>query len=176
MSCFKFWHRYRCKRWEMEGDMLRVLYTGFKGKNNSSYQLLSRIWGQKLLLTNSFDGLKKEIMNITDQYDLVVMFGLDAGLKGAVRIESIAEWGGEERVTRMDCDKICDYLIASGVQCAVSKIPTKYLCNAAYFHMLQKVFGKAVFIHIPSLKNMSEGMMEGIIKGMESGSQRRAFW
>ncbi len=51
--------------------------------------------------------------------------------------------------------------------CVVSKIPTKYLCNAAYFHMLQRVSGKAVFIHIPSLKNMSEGMMEEIVKCME---------
>ena len=146
---------------------MKVLYTGFKGKNNSSYQLLSRILGHKLFLTNSFDGLKKEIMNITDQYHLVVMFGLDTSLKDTVRIESIAEWDGEERATEIDCDEICDCLIANGVRCAVSKIPTKYLCNAAYFHMLQKTSGKVVFIHIPSIKNMSEGMMEEIVKCME---------
>ena len=147
--------------------MPRVLYTGFKGKNNASYHLLSRILGQKLFLTNSFDGLQKEIMNITDQYDLVVMFGLDTSLKDTVRIESIAEWEGEQRTTKIDCDQICDCLIAGGVQCVVSKIPTKYLCNAAYFHMLQKVFGKAIFIHIPTIKNMSERMMEKIVKCME---------
>ena len=60
---------------EMEGNLMRVLYTGFKGKNNSSYQLLSKISGERIFLTNSFDGLKKDIMNVTDQYDLVVMFG-----------------------------------------------------------------------------------------------------
>lgn len=147
--------------------MPRVLYTGFKGKNNSSYQLVSKISGQKMFLTNSFDGLKKDIMNVTDQYDLVVMFGLDTSLKDAVRIESIAEWDGEERATKIDCDEICDCLISSGVQCVVAQIPTKYLCNAAYFHMLQKVSDKAVFIHIPSIKNMSEGMMEEIVKCME---------
>lgn len=146
---------------------MRVLYTGFKGKNNSSCQLVSRISGQKLFLTNSFDGLKKDIMNVTDQYDLVVMFGLDISLKDTVRIESNAEWDGKERATKIDCDRICDCLIASGVQCVVAQIPTKYLCNAAYFHMLQKASGKAVFIHIPSIKNMSEGMMEEIVKCME---------
>ena len=62
---------------EMEGNLMRVLYTGFKGKNNSSYQLLSKISGERIFLTNSFDGLKKDIMNVTDQYDLVVMFGLE---------------------------------------------------------------------------------------------------
>lgn len=146
---------------------MRVLYTGFKGKNNSSYQLLSRISGQKLFLTNSFDGLKKEIMNITDQHDLIVMFGLDISLKDTVRIESIAEWGNEEIATKVDCEQICDCLISRGVQCTVAQIPTKYLCNAAYFHMLQKVSGKVVFIHIPSIKNMSEEMMEAIVKSME---------
>ena len=146
---------------------MKVLYTGFKGKNNSSYQLLSRILGHKLFLTNSFDGLKKEIMNITDQYDLVVMFGLDTSLKDTVRIESIAEWDGEERATEIDCDEICGCLTTNGVRCAVSNIPTRYLCNAAYFHMLEKVSGKAVFIHIPSTKNMSEGLTEKIVKCME---------
>lgn len=146
---------------------MKVLYTGFKGKNNSSYQLLSEILGQKLLLTNSFDGLKKDIMDITEYYDLVVMFGLDTSLKDEVRIETVAEWEGEERTTNVDCDEICRSLIASGVRCAVSDIPTKYLCNAAYFHMLQKFEGKAVFIHIPSLKNMSDDMMDRIVKYME---------
>ena len=41
----------------MEGDILRILYTGFKGKNNSSYQLLSKVSGEKIFLTNSFEGL-----------------------------------------------------------------------------------------------------------------------
>ena len=35
---------------------MKVLYTGFKGKNNSSCQLLSKITGEKVYLTNSFDG------------------------------------------------------------------------------------------------------------------------
>ena len=91
---------------EMEGDVLRVLYTGFRGKNNSSYQLLAKIFGQKLFLTNSFDGLKKDIMNITEQYDLVVMFGLDTRLKDAVRIEKVAEWENERIITQLDCDAI----------------------------------------------------------------------
>lgn len=49
---------------EMEGNLMRVLYTGFKGKNNSSYQLVSNISGEKLFLTNSFEGLKKDIVNV----------------------------------------------------------------------------------------------------------------
>ena len=64
----------------MADDLMRVLYTGFKGKSNSSYQLLSKISREKLFLTNSFEGLKKDIMNVKDQFDLVIMFGLDTSL------------------------------------------------------------------------------------------------
>ena len=151
----------------MEGDVLRVLYTGFKGKNNSSYQLLAKISGQKLFLTNSFDGLKKDIMNVTEEYDLVVMFGLDKKLRDAVRIEKVAEWESERKITKLDCDAICKSMVACGAPCDVSNIPTRYLCNAAYFHMLQKFSGKVVFIHVPSLKNMSESMVCKILECLE---------
>lgn len=151
----------------MEGDVLRVLYTGFKGKNNSSYQLLAKISGQKLFLTNSFDGLKKNIMDVTEEYDMIVMFGLDTSLKDAVRIEYVAEWQSERIITKLDCDAICKSMVAYGIPYVVSNIPTRYLCNAAYFHMLQKFAGKVVFIHIPSLKNMSESMMCKILECLE---------
>lgn len=71
--------------------MLRILYTGFKGKNNVSYQLLSEISGQKLLLTNSFVGLAKDIMSIKDSYDFVIMLGLDTSLMEMVRIEYVTK-------------------------------------------------------------------------------------
>jgi len=147
--------------------MMRVLYTGFKGKNNSSYQLLSRLSGEKLFLTNSFVGLEKDIMNVKDSYDLVIMFGLDTSLKEIVRIEGVAEFEGVKRVTQLDCEEICRCLMARGIQSVASKIPTQYLCNAAYFHMLQKFEGKVVFIHIPTSKNMSDDMMDKIVKWLE---------
>ena len=146
---------------------MKVLYTGFKGENNSSYQLLSKISGHKLFLTNSFKGLEKDIMNVTDKFDLVVMFGLDTSLKETVRIESVAEAEGKVRVTTVDCKTICNCLMAHGVENVVSEIPTQYLCNMAYFNALHKFEGKAMFIHIPSLKNMSEDMMDRIAKCME---------
>ena len=152
----------------MEGDMLRVLYTGFKGKNNSSYQLLAKISGQKLFLTNSFDGLKKDIMNITEQYDLIVMFGLDTSLKDAVRIENVAEWQSEKIITKLDCDTICKSMVACGIPCDVSNIPTRYMCNAAYLKKLQKFSGKVVFIHVQSLKNMSQSLEFKILENLKT--------
>lgn len=150
----------------MQGDK-KILYTGFKGKYNSSYQLLGKVSGETLALTNSFDGLKRDIMNITDVYDLVVMFGLDTGLKDMVRVEAVAELDGLKEMTKIDCNAICRHMEENNIPCIVSETPAKYLCNAAYYHMLQKVEEKAVFIHIPSLKNMSGYMMENIVSCIE---------
>ena len=143
---------------------MKVLYTGFKGRNNSSYQLLSEISGEKLFLTNSFEGLKRDIMSISDTYDLVIMFGLDTNLKDTVRIECVAEYEGRIETTKADCAALCRCLEENDIHCIVSEDPTQYLCNAAYYHMLHKTDGKAVFIHIPSIKNMSEAMSKKLTR------------
>ena len=143
---------------------MKVLYTGFKGKNNSSYQLLSEISGEKLFLTNSFEGLKRDIMSISDTYDLVIMFGLDTNLKDMVRIERVAKYEDRIETTKADYAAICRCLEENDIQCIVSENPTQYLCNAAYYHMLHKTDGKAVFIHIPSIKNMSEAMSKKLTR------------
>lgn len=151
----------------MEGDIVKILYTGFKGKNNSSFQLLSKLSGEKVHLTNSFDGLERDIVGISDNYDMVVMFGLDSNMKEMVRIELVAECEGAVEKSRLDCNALCRCLKESKIQCCVSEIPTRYLCNAAYYHMLRKVEGNAVFIHIPTMKNMSGIMLEKIVSCME---------
>ena len=142
---------------------MNILYTGFKGKNNSSFQLLNRFSGSKVYLTNSFGGLERDIRGILDNYDMIVMFGVDTHLKDAVRIESAAEYDGIKKFSKIDCDRMCDYLKSGGVQSSVSEVPTWYLCNAAYYHMLNKTDGKAIFIHLPSIKNMSETMIKNIV-------------
>lgn len=146
---------------------MNILYTGFKGKNNSSFQLLNRFSGSKAYLTNSFDGLRRDIMRISDDYDMIVMFGADTHLKDAVRIEGVAEYDGIQKVSKIDCDRMRNYLKSGGIQSSVAKVPTRYLCNAAYYHMLNKTDGKAIFIHIPSMKNMSDTMMRNIAVCLE---------
>ena len=80
---------------------------------------------------------------------------------------SVAECDGAVEKSRLDCNALCRCLKESNIQCCVSEIPTRYLCNAAYYHMLRKVKGNAVFIHIPTMKNMSGIMIEKIVGCME---------
>lgn len=139
---------------------MKILYTCFKGKNNSSFRLSAGISGDKLYLTNSFEGLKRDIISASGTYDLVVMLGLDKNLKNSIRVETAAEYDGCRRTTEIDVERIKDFLEEKGVKCTISHMPAKYLCNAAYWHMLHKTDGRAVFFHIPALKNMPEEMME----------------
>ncbi len=146
---------------------MKILYTGFKGKHNTSFKLVSTFEGEKVFLTNSFNGLKTDIDNINEKFDWVYMFGLDKNLKESVRIEKCAEKERRRIYTTLDLESICKELSSENVNYFVSDEPTHYLCNEAYYYMLEKMSGKAVFIHIPSLKNMTEELMKKLSKSLD---------
>lgn len=144
-----------------------TLYTAFKGRNNSSFCLVERINGEKLFLTNSFKGLKKDIDKIENECDRVYMFGLDNKLTDIIRVEPCAEKDGERVYTEIDTAEIIGNLKKEGLKCKIAEKPTHYLCNEAYYYMLKKVYGRALFIHIPPLKYFSNEMAEAIIKTIQ---------
>ena len=76
--------------------MSKVLFIGFKGKNNTSGRMAESISPDHLLLTNSFTGLKKDIDSITEEYDLAVLFGVDKTLSSTVRLEMSAAIDGKK--------------------------------------------------------------------------------
>ena len=133
-----------------------ILFTGFKGRNNSSSILAEQLSSEHLLLTNSFAGLKKDIESIDKEYDTVVMFGVDTTLTSTVRIERVASWDGIKRVSSLDLGWIADALNSAGLSTVISDTPTAYLCNAAYYHMLNNFSGKAVFIHVPPVRYVDD--------------------
>lgn len=140
--------------------MEQKLYIGFKGKNNASSTLVERLSDSHCLLTNSFAGVKRDIEGLPDHYDSVLMFGIDKNLKNAVRIEHVAEREGARLCSGLDLKEISALLSTAGVRNLISDTPTGYLCNDAYWFALQKFKGKAVFIHIPTMKNMNNSFFE----------------
>ena len=130
-----------------------MLYVGFRGKNNSSGILAENLSPECLLLTNSFEGLKRDVDSVTKEYDQVVMFGVDKTLTSAVRIEKAADKDGEKHDSNMDLDKLQKSLNMVGIPFVISENPTAYLCNAAYWYLLRRFSGNAVLIHIPTIKH-----------------------
>ncbi len=142
---------------------MKILFTAFKGNHNTSFQLVNQTAANYILLTNSFQGLEKDISFISSDYDKVYMLGIDKNLIGKVRIETCAKYNDEIVYTDFDIYYLETRLRSVGITCTTSDKPTSYLCNAAYYHMLKKN-PNTVFVHIPSLKGMSVKLMNKLIK------------
>lgn len=133
---------------------------GFKGKNNASSVLAYYLCESPYLLTNSYNGLKKDIEQLDNNFDFVLMFGIDKKLEDVVRIETVAEKDNRRRVSGLDLDDISKRLSAEGITNYISNRATHYFCNEAYWYALEKYNGNVVFIHIPSIRNMNEEFLK----------------
>lgn len=140
---------------------MKTLFTAFKGKNNTSFRLVSRLKGETLLLTNSFAGLERDIHSLSGAFDAVYMFGADPTLENAIRIEARAAWEAEVLPTQFDLEGLSEGLHRAQIPHRISEEPGNFLCNSAYFHMLRKN-SNTVFVHIPSLKGMGPEFMQGL--------------
>ena len=142
--------------------LMKILFTAFKGIHNTSFQLVDQMGANYVLLTNSFQGLKKDISSISSDYDAVYMFGVDKHLTGKIRIEMCAKNHNETVNTNFDLSHLEERLQAGEISYTISHQPTCYLCNAAYYHMLKK-HPNSIFIHIPSLKGMTTDMTKKLV-------------
>lgn len=133
-----------------------VLYVAFKGNGNSSNKIVRNLNGDKLFLTNSYGGSKKDIDNIDRAYDLVYMFGLDKNLKGTVRIDRVAQKDEVYLHSTVNVDSIAMKLDQNGIITNIGDTPTRSLCNEAYWYMLRKYNCHVIFIHVPSIKYVTE--------------------
>ena len=145
---------------------MRILYVGFKGKNNTSFQLVSALDGERLFLTNSFSGIERDIEALSTDFDAVVMFGLDKSLCDAVRIEKMAALHSDTLSTVLSTEQIAERFAKNGIRCEITERPTHYLCNDAYYRMLQKTDGRAMFIHIPGSRYMTDELMASVIRSL----------
>lgn len=139
--------------------MGKVLYIGFKGKNNASGRLVESISPDHLLLTNSYEGLKKDIDQVSEEYDYAVLFGVDKNLVSTVRIELSAVRSDKKYYSKLNADKLASSLNASGIKTVISDNPNDCLCNEAYLCALTRFEGRAVFIHIPTIRNADEAFL-----------------
>ncbi len=141
---------------------MSILYVAFKGNGNSGNKIVRSLSGDKVFLTNSYSGLKKDIDNINGTYNLVYMFGLDKGLKGDVRIDCVAVRGDEYLYSDMNFNSIAAKLNKNGIVANIGNTPTNYLCNEAYWHMLRKFNCHVAFFHVPSIKYITENFIEKV--------------
>ena len=151
--------------------MKKKLFVGFKGKNNSSSMLVSSISSEHFLLTNSFKGVRKDIDELFEDYDEVYLFGADKNLSDSFRIDRLAEKGGKRLKSKLDLEKVKEQFASFRIKAEILNTPTKYLCNDAYWYLLEKYKGNAVLIHIPTVKNFKEEWISDVKKAIKSASK-----
>lgn len=143
--------------------ILKILYTAFNGKLNSSKILLDKIkTSNKLYLTNSFstsvNQLKKELKN--NSYDLIISFGQAPLDNDNIRIETIGQ-KEEIYITKYDYISLQNKLIFNNYKATISNDAGNYLCNNIYYHGLKyiednNINTKMIFIHIPEINQISD--------------------
>lgn len=106
---------------------MKVLYAGFKGKNNSSELLLDALRceiGDKLYLTNSYQTSVRELMEkIHDNsYRKVLIFGQWGRVgAGVAQVETIAKKGRYCRLTTFPYRTLVEQLRRVGLTVRISK-------------------------------------------------------
>lgn len=136
--------------------MSKVLFVGFKGKHNASGKLAAACSPKHLLLTNSFAGLRNDIDLAGEEYDHVILFGVDKTLTSMVRIEKSAAKDDKKVYTKLELSDLIKIIKTVEIEVEISDAPQNSLSNEAYWQALTKYDGRAVFIHIPTTKNADE--------------------
>ncbi len=140
---------------------LKILYTAFNGKDNSSKILLDKLSNNdKLYLKNSFitsiRELQKKIEN--NDYDLIISFGQAPLDKDTIKIELKGKLE-KEYETHYDYKKIKG-ILETKYKVIVSRDAGNYLCNNLYYYGLKFISEKSlktnmIFIHIPKKSNIT---------------------
>lgn len=116
---------------------MKILYTAFKGKTNSSKLILDHIVASnKLYLTNSFKTSVVELQNKLKKsnYDLIVSFGQAPLDKDIIKLE-VAAKGKIKYFTSYDYNNLYNKL-KEEYKVIISSNAGNYLCNNIYYYGL----------------------------------------
>lgn len=139
---------------------MKILFAGFKGKNNSSKLLLDAMRcneNNKIYLTNSYKASESQLIKQLQEkeYDCAVIFGQWKRVaKNTLRLETTAKKGRYAYQTDFPYTKLAKNLQNLGYMSDISNFAGRWLCNNIYFYGLRHLAQtesqcKMIFIHLP---------------------------
>lgn len=144
---------------------MKILYTAFNGKSNSSKILLDNIIAEKdnkLYLRNSFKTSVEQLSNKIkkNEYDLIISFGQAQLDKGTIKIETRGN-GIDYFDTDYDYNNLKKLFDENGFNTIISNDAGTYFCNNIYYNGLKYIREnnlkcKMIFIHIPQIDNIDD--------------------
>ena len=126
---------------------MKRLLIGFKGKHNTSSLILDQldVAGDQILLTNSIQGIKKDLNSIElEAYDFIFLFGCRKQLENHILLELVAGTKEEVLESSFPWENFSE---------KVNRTVHFGLCNTAYYEILKRN-KNAILIHIPSIRNV----------------------
>ena len=148
---------------------MRILYTAFNGKSNSSKVLLDNIKcnkSDKLYLKNSFVTSVDQLQNklVKNNYDLIISFGQASLDYNNIKIEIQGKNDTNIYNTTYDFSKLCYKLKVNGFNIIISYDAGNYLCNNIYYYGLKYIAEQnlncdMIFIHIPQQDNIDISLL-----------------
>ena len=153
--------------------MDNILLAGFDGQNNSAKVLLDRLSTKpnidKLYLQNDYKKCASQIIKHikTNKYKLIIAFGQKPAAK-SIFIERYADTNGRNYKTIFQYELLKSLFSEKGYAVKISDNAGNYLCNHVYGAGLsyleqQKLFMPYLFIHIPTLKNLTNINMLAVV-------------
>lgn len=139
---------------------MKYIYIGFKGKNNPSSYIATQ-FQESFLLTNSFQGIDKNILKIEECKDGIILFGLKPELKNQIQVEQVCCYNGNEISSKFDFSYLNQAL--KDFEVKFNKIPSKYLCNYAYFRLCEKFKYNVILLHIPFAKEFADEILQCLL-------------
>lgn len=139
---------------------MKYIYVGFKGKNNPSSYIATQ-FQESFLLTNSFQGIDKDIHKIEDCKDGIILFGLRPKLKNQIQVEQICCYNGNKISSKFDFSHLSQAL--KDFEVKFNKSPSKYLCNYAYYRLCEKFSGNVILLHIPFAKEFADKILQCLL-------------
>lgn len=142
---------------------MKILYTAFNGKSNSSKILLDNIIAEnnnKLYLRNSFktsaEQLNKKIKS--NEYDLIISFGQASLDKETIKIETRGN-GIVPYDSDYDYKELEKIFNKNNFKTIISNDAGNYFCNNIYYNGLKYIKEnnlktKMIFIHIPQIDKL----------------------
>ena len=144
---------------------MKILYTAFNGKSNSSKILLDNLIVEednKLYLKNSFKTSVEQLSNKLkkDKYDLIISFAQAPIDKETIKIETRGN-GIDYFETDYDYNNLKKLFEKNGFNVVISKDAGNYLCNNIYYNGLKYIREnnlkcKMIFVHIPQIDNIND--------------------
>lgn len=141
--------------------ILKILFTAFNGKNNSSKILLDKIRSENKLylknsFTTSFNQLEKELKD--NEYDLVISFGQAPLENDTIKIETTGK--NDAKYETKYNYMLLKNKLDKNFKTIISDNAGTYLCNNIYYNGLKYIEEhnlriNMIFVHIPMIDNIS---------------------